>query len=160
MSGAAGSPKSAAGGPASALGPLAGHESVGPKTLRCTSDMVEVLGPDGTSVQEVALGSGPATVYFTSGGRSSGLPVTIMACPVTKGANFVDQGYTLQFSNPGTSVMIGSHTFNEQDDSYGGFTYEGFIGHNFVWASAGAMAPAAEARSITADVISRMGENG
>ena len=139
----------------SALGAVAGYESVGPKGISCSPSSIQVLGPDGTSVQALTLGSVPPTVFFTSGGRSGGLPVSVSVCPITAGADLVDQGYTVRFEyndNTGDSsskpVTIGGHTFGEQDDKYGGCSLQGFVGHYCSSAGAGGAAPADEARAI------------
>ena len=79
-------------------------------------------------------------------------------------ADLVDQGYTVGFQyndytgdSSSKPVTIGSHTFGEQDDKYGGFQLKGFVGHYYVLAGAGGAAPAAEARAIVTEVLSRMG---
>jgi hypothetical protein len=143
------------------LGPVAGHESVGPKSSRCTAP--EIVSSDGSQISAVTLGTGQGIVYFTTGGRSEGLPVTVQICPVTEGADRLAQGYTVRNNfNPATNdssaqtVEFGPYKYSMQTDKDGGFIYRGFANGQYVMASAGGRAPAAEAQGIVRTVLSRI----
>jgi hypothetical protein len=138
------------------------HESLGPTKVDCSAQ--QVLGADGTSVHGVTFDTGLVTVYFTSGGRSGGMPVSVSICPIVDGAEYIDQGATYRLpyneatgDTSATSVQIGSYTYANQEDKYGGHSMKGFVGHQFVTAGAGGAAPQDEADAIINEVLSRLG---
>ena len=141
---------------------MADYESLGPTQVDCSAE--QVLGADGTSVQGVTFDKGITTVYFTSGGRSGGMPVGISICPISEGTEYIDQGatYRVPYNDTtgdasATAVQIGSFTYAKQVDKYGGYALKAFVGHEFVTAGAGGAAPQDEADAIIIEVLSRLG---
>ncbi len=137
------------------------YESVEPKSIPCTPPTL--IGSDGKTTQRVTLGPGQGTVYFTSGGRTGGLPVSVFICPVTQGANYIASGYKVRNDyNPATrdstatTVQFGKYSCSLQKDEFGVVTYKGFANGQYVLADAGGAAPAAQAQDIISTVLSRI----
>lgn len=107
---------------------------------------------------QVVMDGGLTNVYFDSGGRQNGYPITIILWNIGEGGENIatTPGIYWDLGEEPSEVTIGNHAYFKLTDEFGGVSYQGFVGDWYVLASSGGASNAQESELIMTTVLSRI----